>query len=72
MFRLVVALLQLASGLLRYLERQRLIQEGERRQIARELARTAQAAALAYSIKKDISELTDEEVDAALRRDFRD
>lgn len=71
MIRLAIAFLQLASGLLRYLERHRLIKEGERRQISRELARAAQAAALAHSIKKDIAELTDEEVDAALRRDYR-
>ena len=72
MLQLAIAFIRLATGLLRHLERQRLIAEGERRQIAHELVRTAQAAALARSIKKEIEALADDEVDAALRGDYRD
>jgi hypothetical protein len=53
------------------MERTRLIKEGERQQIAREMARAVQAASLADQIRAEVDKLTDDEVDAALRGDYR-
>lgn len=72
MFQLVILLLQVTRAVLSHLERNRLIREGERAQIARELVRVVQAASLAKRIRDEVGRLTDEEVDAALRGDYRD
>lgn len=72
MFQLVLLLLQVTRQVLSYMERSRLIQEGERKQIAREMARVAQAGALAKEIRSEVEKLSDDEVDAALRGDYRD
>ena len=72
MFQLVLLLLQVTRQVLAYMERSRLIQEGERKQIAREMARVAQAGALAKEIRSEVEKLSDDEVDAALRGDYRD
>lgn len=71
MIRLVIAFLQLARFVLREMEARRMIAEGEARQITRELVRVAQAASLASAMRAEIERLSDEEVDAALRGDFR-
>lgn len=72
MFQLVLLLLQVTRLVLSHMERSRLIKEGEREQIARELARVAQAGALAKEIRSEVGKLSDDEVDAALRGDYRD
>lgn len=72
MFRLVLLLLEVTRQILSYMETNRLIKEGERQQIARELARAAQAAALANKVRDEVDKLSDDEVDAALRGDYRD
>lgn len=72
MFQLVLLLLQVTRAVLSYMERNRLIKEGERRQIARELERAAEAAALSKKIREDVGGRTDDEIDAALRGDYRD
>ena len=72
MFKFAVLLLQLASQVLRYLERQRLIAEGERRQLARELEGVARASRLSLAVQENVRRMHDDEVDAALRGDYRD
>lgn len=72
MIKLAVLALQIAVAVIQYLERQRLLKEGERRQIAKELARTAMLVGLAKEVREEIGRMTFEEVDAALRGDFRD
>lgn len=72
MFRLVLLLLEVTRLVLAHMERNRMIKEGERQQIARELARAAQAAALANKVRDEVDKLSDDEVDAALRGDYRD
>lgn len=72
MFQFAILLLQVTRQVIAYLEQRRLISEGERRQIARELARTAQAASLAKQVREHVGRMTDDEIDAALRGDYRD
>lgn len=72
MFQLVILLLQVASSVLKYLNDNRLISEGQRRQIEAEMVKAARSAALAMEIRTNVGKLTDDEVDAALRGDYRD
>lgn len=72
MLQLVLLLLQVTRLVLSHMERTRLIKEGERQQIAREMVRAAQVASLANEIRAEVDKLTDDEVDAALRGDYRD
>lgn len=55
-----------------YLERSAAVQEGERRQVAQQLAAIAAAAQIAKETQEEISRLTDAEIDDALRGDYRD
>lgn len=71
MLRLALAFLQVAAAIISHLEKQRLIKEGERRQIQRELAAVARAAAIAKKHRDNVEDLSDEEVDARLSNDFR-
>ncbi len=71
MLRFALAFLQVAATIISYLEKQRLIKEGERRQIQRELAAVARAAAIAKKYRDNVEDLSDEEVDARLSDDFR-
>lgn len=70
--KLVLVGLQIIASLIRYLEEKRLLSEGARQQIARELERTTQLVARANKIKDKVGTMTDDEVDAALRGDYRD
>lgn len=72
MFQLVILLLQVASSVLKYLNDNRLISEGQRRQIEAEMVKAARSAAIAMEIRTNVGKLTDDEVDAALRGDYRD
>lgn len=72
MFQLAILLLQVTRQILAYMERSRLIAEGERKQIVRELVKAAEAAALTKQVRDEVDKLSDDEVDAALRGDYRD
>lgn len=72
MIQLVLLLLQVTRQILTYMQERRLINEGQRRQIEVEMARAAQAAAIAIEIRTKVGKLSDDEVDAALRGDYRD
>jgi hypothetical protein len=65
-------LLQITAAVIQYLERKRLMTEGERRQLAREMAKTATLTGLAKQVREEIGRMTHVEVDDALRGDFRD
>lgn len=65
-------LLQIVRQIMDYLERSAAVQEGERRQVAQQLAAIAAAAQIAKETQEEISRLTDAEIDDALRGDFRD
>ena len=72
MIQLILLLLQVTRQLLTYMQERRLIAEGERRQIQKELLRTAEAAKIALKVREQVGKLHDEEVDDALRGDYRD
>ncbi len=72
MFGFALALLRLVSQIFQMLEAKRLISEGERRQILKELELAAKSAAVAVTIRKEVSTKSDAEVDAAIGPDFRD
>ncbi len=65
-------LLQVVKSIMDYLERNSAINEGERREVAKQLAAVAGAAQVARETKEEISRLTDAQVDDALGPDFRD
>jgi len=65
------ALLQIIRAIMDYLERNRLIQQGERQQFARELAALAKAVNISQEVKDEIAKLSDAEVDKRLDPDFR-
>lgn len=71
MLKLGIAFLQAAALVFQYLERQRLIAEGERQQIVKLLLAVARAAAVSKKIKDEVDGLSAEEVDARLADDFR-
>jgi uncharacterized protein YjbJ (UPF0337 family) len=72
MFQFAVLLLQVANQLFKAMERQRLIAEGERRQIAKQIQDIARTSRLSVEVREYVGRMTDDEVDAALRGDFRD
>lgn len=72
MIKLVVLLLQIAKQVFTLVERRRLIAEGERQQIAKQLEAIATAAKMSQAIRAEIKAMTDDEIDAALRGDYRD
>lgn len=72
MLKLGIAFLQVASMVFSHLEKQRLISEGERRQIAKELAAVASSAAASKKVREEVERLSDAEVDDRLAGDFRD
>lgn len=69
--KLVVLLLQIAQSLIRWMNEKQLISEGERRVIAKQLAATAAAAQLSKDVRADVANKTADEIDDALRGDFR-
>lgn len=72
MFQFAILLLRVASQVFSMLEQRRLIAEGERRQILRELEAVAKSAKIAQDIRDHVESKSDEEVDAALGGDYRD
>jgi len=72
MIKLAILALQVAVAIFRYLEERRLISEGERQEMARELARAEKITGLAKKVREQVGKMSDAEVDAALRDDFRD
>jgi hypothetical protein len=70
--KLALLLVQLATAVIQYVQRRQLISEGERRQIAREMANAARLTGIAKEVREEIGKLTHAEVDDALRDDFRD
>jgi hypothetical protein len=69
--KIVLILLQLTRSILSWLERERAIAEGERREVAKQLAAIAASAQIARETADEISRLTDAQVDDALSGDFR-
>lgn len=72
MFKFALLLLTVTGQLLTYLQERRLIAEGERRELEKELLATAKAAKIAMEVRKQVGGLSDAQVDASLERDFRD
>ena len=70
--KIVLILLQLARSILSWLEREKAIAEGERREVAKQLAAIAGAAQVAMEVRQEIDRLTDAQVNDALAGDFRD
>jgi hypothetical protein len=62
----------LARSILSWLEREKAIKEGERREVAKQLAAVAASAQIANEVRDEIGKLTDAQVDDALAGDFRD
>ena len=72
MFKFALLLLQVTRLLLTYLQERRLIAEGERKQLEKELLAAAKAAKVALEVRKQVGGMSDAQVDAALQPDFRD
>ena len=72
MFQFAVLLLQVVQQIFKTLEQRRLISEGERRQIVKELNAITLAAKIAKEVREDVAKKTDDEIDTALRGDYRD
>lgn len=70
--KVVLLGLQIITSVIRYLESKRLMNEGARQQIAQELERAQKLVARAKKIQTNVGKMTDAEIDAALRDDFRD
>ena len=70
--KVVLLGIQIITSVIRYLESKRLMDEGARQQIAQELERAQKLVARAKKIQTKVGTMTDEEVNAALRGDFRD
>lgn len=70
--KLVVLGLELVNQLLRYMQEKRLLDEGARQEVQRQLEQAAKIVARAKEIQNDVGKMTDAQVDAALERDYRD
>lgn len=70
--KLVLVGLQIITSIIRHLEEKRLLNEGARLEIERELVRAQKIVARAKKIQEQVGNMTDEEIDAALRGDYRD
>lgn len=70
--KIVLLLLQLARSIMAWLEREKAIKEGERREVAKQLAAIAAAAQIKAETQQEISRLSDAQVDDSLSGDFRD
>lgn len=70
--KLVVLGLELVNQLLRYMQEKRLLDEGARQEIQRQLEQAAKIVARAKEIQNEVGKMTDAQVDAALERDYRD
>lgn len=69
--KLVVLLLQISRSIIGWLERQQAIQEGQRMVLAKELQAIAAAAKVSSDVRTAVDGMTDDQVDAALRGDYR-
>lgn len=69
--KLVLVALQIINTVLRYMNEKRLLNEGAKLEIEKELARAQKIVARAKEIQTKVGTMTDDEVDAALRGDFR-
>ena len=69
--KIALILLQLSRSILAWLEREKAIAEGERREVAKQLAAIAASAQISNETREEISRLTDAQVDDALDGDFR-
>ena len=70
--KLVVLLLQIVQSIIKRMNDNKLIAEGEQRVIAQQLAAVANAAKISIEVRKDVGKKTDAEIDDALRGDYRD
>lgn len=70
--KIVLLLLQLAKSIMAYLEREKAIAEGERREVAKQLAAIAASAQISIETRAEIDRMTDAQVDKSLDPDFRD
>lgn len=69
--KIVLLGIQILSAVIRYLDEKRLLNEGAKLEIERELARAAKIVARAKKIQANVDKMTDAQVDDALNGDFR-
>ena len=69
--KIVLLGIQILSAVIRYLDEKRLLNEGAKLEIERELARVAKIVARAEKIHTKVDKMTDAQVDDALSGDFR-
>jgi hypothetical protein len=70
-FKFALLLLQIVKVFADKFVRDEAIKEGERRQFSRELAALARAAQVSKEVRDEVDRMTDDEIDDALRGDFR-
>lgn len=70
--KIAYLLLTIVKSIMTYLERERAIAEGERREIAKQLAAVAASAQVSMEVRAEIEKMTDAEIDKSLDPDFRD
>jgi hypothetical protein len=68
----VLLLIQITATIVRYLDERRLLTEGQKIEVANELARVSKIVARAKKIQSEVEKMNDAQVDNALSGDFRD
>jgi hypothetical protein len=71
-FSLALALLKFANMLLEWRLRESLLNEGEKRQVAKQLAEITKRTSLLKEVDEKIEKATDQEILEVLKNDFRD
>lgn len=71
-FKLALILLQIIQSIMRSLEKQGIIKDEQRNELARQLQLAATAAGIKEKHKAAASKLNEKQVDDALSGDFRD
>ena len=69
--KIILLALQLVNWLIDELERRKALAEGEKRQIAKALAAVVAAGKMAKEVDDAVAKLSVDEIDDALRGDFR-
>jgi hypothetical protein len=70
-FKIALILLQIVQGIMRWAEKQGIIKDEQRNELARQLQLAAAAAGIKEKHKAEVAKLDEKQVDDALSGDFR-
>lgn len=70
-FKIALVLLNIVQGIMRWAEKQGIIKDEQRKELARQLQLAADAAGVKAKFKAEAAKLDEKQIDGALSGDFR-